>query len=335
MKLRSIVIFFVSLVVIGGTWYVVDEVLDLKAKSTVDIDGESLGKGNRIETVVDDELMFLVVGVDKNIDAVGEAQNTRVRTDTMILTTVNFEKGTIDLISLPRDTKIKYEGSFIKLGEAHSYGGIEGTLKAVRNLTGLDIDYYMSVDYDAVLRLVEVIGGVEVDSPQEINAPEINIHIPKGRTVLDENQSLYFLRAREVLKNRSDLERMKNQQYFLKQLVKEVTKPSNLLKIPELLEVYKDNVTTNIDLGSLGNVALQAAKFDSSKMTTQTLEGTDDYEYNANGKKISYFYVDEKKMNELFSKRYPDYFLDKAEVDKYETENTEIPKEKNRNYNFN
>ncbi|HHX68990.1 MAG: LCP family protein [Miniphocaeibacter sp.] len=335
MKIRSIVIFFVSLLIFGGTWYVIDEVLDLKAKSTINIDGEVLGEGNKIESVLDGELMFLLVGVDKNIDEVGEAQDVRVRTDTMILTNVNFDKGTIDLISLPRDTKITYKGSTIKLGEAHSYGGIEGTLRSVRKLTGLDIDYYMSVDYDAVLRLVEVIGGVEVDSPQEISAPEINVYIPKGKSVLDENQSLYFLRARQVLKNGSDLERMKNQQYFLKQLVKEVTKPSNLLKIPELLEVYKDNVTTNIELGSLGNIALQAAKFDASKMTTQTLEGTDGYENNANGGRVSYFYVDEKKMNKLFSGKYPEYFLDKSEVDKYKSNNTESTIERRQNYNYN
>ncbi|QQK08015.1 LCP family protein [Miniphocaeibacter halophilus] len=318
MKKKSVIIFIAFLLIFGAAFYIINELLDLQVATTVDITGDELGKGNEIEPVVDDELMFLLLGVDKNPDVSEEQQDDHVRTDTMILVNVNFDKGTIDLISIPRDTKVNYNGSNIKINAAHAYDGKVGALKAVRQLTGLDIDYFMSVDYNAVLRLVEVIGGVEVDSPQVIEAPEIGVYIPKGKSVLDEKQSLYFLRAREVLKNGSDFERMENQQYFLKQLAKEVTKISNLPKIPKLLKVFKDNVEHNLSLGNFGSILLQAVKFDSSKMTTMTLEGTTGREYNGNGNPVDYFYVDKEKMNKLFLEKYPEYFFNKSQINSYE-----------------
>lgn len=319
MKARSVIIFLISLIIFGGGYFVASELKDLQERSTVEIDGTDIGTDNEIAQKLDGDLLFLLVGVDKNIDAKGEDMDQHVRTDTMMLCNVNFKTGEINVVSIPRDTKVNYSGSDVKINAAHAYDGITGAMKAVRKLTGLDVDYYMSVDYDAVSRIVEAVGGVEIDSPVELNVPEINLYIPKGHTKLDGAQALYFVRARELLQTGTDLERVQNQQYFLKQLMKAVLKPSNILNIGKILDVYKQNVETNIDLGNLGAVALKAVNFSEDKLHTYTLEGTTGDEY-PNGVRVAYFYADEKKMNRLFSDIFRDYFIDPSEIDKYKNQ---------------
>ncbi|MDO5018435.1 MAG: LCP family protein [Lagierella massiliensis] len=315
MKVRSVLIFIISVFLFGGGYFIVSELNDLEQKSTVEIQGSDIGKDNEIEEIQDD-LFFLMVGVDKNIDAVGKDQDLHVRTDTMMLVNVNFKTGEINTVSIPRDTKVNYEYSDIKINAAHAYDGITGALKAVRELTGLDVDYYMSVDYDAVSRIVDTIGGVVVESKVEMDVPDIDLYIPKGKSKLNGAQALYFVRARELLETGTDLERVQNQQYFLKQLMKAVLKPSNIVNIGNILDVYKQNVETNIDLGNLGAMALKAINFSEDKLHSYTLEGTTGDEY-PNGVRVAYFYADEKKMNILFSDIFRDFFIDEDDIDKY------------------
>ncbi|WP_300409004.1 LCP family protein [Lagierella sp.] len=339
MKVRSIIIFLVSVLIFGGAYFVFSEFKDLQARSTVEIDGSDIGTNNKIEHKLDDNLFFLLVGVDKNVDVQGEGQDNHVRTDTMMLVNVNFNTGEINTVSIPRDTKVEYDNREVKINAAHAYDGITGALKAVRELTGLDVDYYMSVDYDAVSRIVEAVGGVEVDSPVELNVPEIDLYIPKGKSKLNGQQALYFVRARELLQSGTDLERVQNQQYFLKQLMSAVLKPSNIMNIGNILDVYKKNVKTNIDLGNLGSVALKAINFNKDKLHSYTLEGTTGDEYTPDGVRIAYFYADEKKMNKLFSEIFQEYFINKNDVNKYKYDNESDSNygeenEENSNYNY-
>ncbi len=319
MKKKSIVIFFVSLLIFGATYFVVEQVMGITIASTIKLKDEDLGKGNIIERRAEGELLFLLVGVDENPDVEGKAKVTNVRTDTMIITKVNFDEGTIDLVSIPRDSQVIFDGRKMKITEVHSSYGITGTMKAARELTGLDIDYYMSVDFNAVKKLVDAVGGVEIDIPYKLDEPQLNVYIPSGKSVVDGNNALYFVRARDKLPTGTDIERMKNQQYFLGQLMDAVLKPSNILKIGEILDVFKENVKFSFDISDLGNLALTASRFNSDKMFTQTLEWYDKDEY-PNGKKISYVIVKEKEMNELFSKRFRNYFIDESMIDDYKND---------------
>lgn len=309
MKVRSVVIFILSLIVFGFGYLVVTNVIDINASTFLNIKGEDLGKGNKIEQIVDGNIFFLLVGVDKNDEGSGKEQDENVRTDTMMLVNVDTNNGAIQIVSIPRDIKVDYNGNQIKINEAHSIDNMKGTLKAVRELTGLDVDYYMSVDYDAVSRIVDAVGGVEVDSPVVMDLPDIGVYIPQGKSKLNGKQALYFVRAREILPMGSDIERMDNQQYFMKQLMKSVLKLSNITKIGSIIDVYKDNVDTNLDLGYLGKVALKALDFDEKRMVTETLPF---FEGDKNEDR-SYLYVNEEEMIKLFKKLFPkEYFLDSS-----------------------
>lgn len=314
MKVRSVVIFFVSLLVFGGAYFVIDQVLDLSNQTLFEINPEDLGEGNKIEEFGDD-LLFLLVGVDKNPEGSGgQSEEDHVRTDTMILVNVNFESGDIKMLSIPRDTKIKYNGETVKINAAHSYDGIVGAMKAVRDLTGLDVDYYMSIDYDAVTRLVDTIGGVEVDSPVRLNPAGTPLDIPKGKSTLSGYEALYFVRAREMLPGGSDLSRMNNQQYFMGQLIDALIKPSNILKIGKIFDVYKENVKTNIPMTDfkISEITSIVSEFSKDKLESKTLPVVED---NSTG--TSYVIPKKNEMYTLLAKWFPDYFIDKDMLDKY------------------
>ena len=168
MKKRYIVMGIMSLVIFIMFYTYSLKILNaLDAISTTNIKGSDLDENNVIEPIHDHELLFLLAGVDQNDGKNGE----HTRTDTLMLIKANVDTGSFDIISIPRDCRIKVNGKLDKVNHAHSYGGIKLTLKSLRDFLGVDIDYYVKIDFDAVVKVVDAIGGVEVDVPVTINEP--------------------------------------------------------------------------------------------------------------------------------------------------------------------
>ena len=189
MKKRYIVMGIMSLVIFIMFYTYSLKILNaLDAISTTNIKGSDLDENNVIEPIHDHELLFLLAGVDQNDGKNGE----HTRTDTLMLIKANVDTGSFDIISIPRDCRIKVNGKLDKVNHAHSYGGIKLTLKSLRDFLGVDIDYYVKIDFDAVVKVVDAIGGVEVDVPVTINKPLLNIYIKKGRRKLNGKEALMF-----------------------------------------------------------------------------------------------------------------------------------------------
>lgn len=225
---------------------------------------------------VKNEILFLMMGVD----AKDVKKSKGTRTDTMMLIKANFDTGELDLLSLPRDTRVLVRGKEDKLNHAHAYGGTDLTMKTVRDFTGLDVDYYVKVDYRAVKGIVEAIGGVELDVPINMkyrdpySDPPLNINIKKGLQVLDGDNAHDFLRFRSGYPE-GDLGRIKAQQYFLKELMKQTLQPKNIFKLPKLIETYYDYVETNIPMSVMLKGALSGNKMDVENLNTNTIPGED------------------------------------------------------------
>lgn len=223
---------------------------------------------------VKNEILFLMMGVD----AKDVKKSKGTRTDTMMLMKANFDTGQIDLLSLPRDTRVLVKGKEDKLNHAHAYGGSNLTMKTVRDFTGLDVDYYVKVDYRAVKGIVQAIGGVEIDVPLNMKYndptadPPLNINIKKGLQTLDGDDAHDFLRFRSGYKE-GDLGRIKAQQYFMKELMKQTLRPKNIMKLPKLIETYYDYVETNIPMSVILKGGLAANKMDVENLNTNTIPG--------------------------------------------------------------
>ena len=227
------------------------------------------------EPKIKNEVLFLLMGVDAQ-----DVKNSKgTRTDTMMLTKINFDTGKIDMLSIPRDTRVLVKGREDKINHAHAYGGPSLTMDSVQNFLNLDIDYYVKVDYKVVMGVVDAIGGVEIDVPFNMKYrddtpgfPLLDINLKKGLQILDGKDAHDFLRYRKGYPE-GDLGRIKAQQYFMKELIKQTLKPKNLLKLPKLAETYFENIETNIPWTVMLKGVASAKKINVDEMVTATVPG--------------------------------------------------------------
>jgi polyisoprenyl-teichoic acid--peptidoglycan teichoic acid transferase len=234
----------------------------------------------------------LLLGGDKRADE-------PYRTDTMILAKVDPKKKKMWMLSIPRDTRVEVDGhGAIKINSAFTYGGAEGAVKAVKNLTGVSINHYMLVDFEGFSEAVDALGGVWVDVPVEINdvkAASHNkkaAHIDAGYQLLDGDHALTFTRARHQFADQ-DFSRMKNQQIFFKALADQIAESGNIAKLPRTVSAIAPYVKTDMSLMEMIRTAQALRSAGGKNLNTATIEG----EWRS-----PFIYPDEEKMNKLIEK---------------------------------
>jgi len=256
---------------------------------------ESEYKDSFFERIMDskNDITFLLMGVDSN----DVSKSSGSRTDTIILCKVDKSTGKISMLSIPRDTRVRIRGkeNEDKINHAHVYGGPELVVKAVKDLLGIDLEYYVKVDYSIVREFVDLIGGVEVDVPMDMKYsdptadPPLYINLKKGTQVLDGDKALQFLRFRKGYADQ-DLGRIQAQQQFIKAAIKQALSVDNIGKIPQMIKSYYDNVETNIPLDLILKFAVNAKNYDVNNIQAATLPGEPAY---ING--VSYYIYDDEE----------------------------------------
>lgn len=288
MKKKFFKTFFISLLVFAALWTGV-------IYTFINSEDETTSSGNFIQKIIGgpDEITFLLLGVDTNDGSKGGS-----RTDTMMVCKVDKSTGKISILSIPRDTRTRIRGrqQEEKINHAHAYGGPELSVKAVKDLLGIDLEYYVKVDYQIVKEFVDLIGGVEVDVPVDMK----QYNIKKGVQVLDGEKALKFVRFRKGYSDQ-DLGRIRAQQQFIKAAAKQTLKLSNIGKLPQMIKSYYNNVETNIPLDVILKFAANAKDFDVDGMQMATLPGEPQY---ING--ISYFIYDEEEAEILVKELFED-----------------------------
>lgn len=247
-----------------------------------------------------DEILFLLMGVDAN--SVKDYKG--VRTDTIMLFRVNFDTGSINLLSIPRDTRVTIKGALDKINHAHSYGGPDLTIKTIKDFLGIDLEYYVRVDYQVVKDIVNAINGIEIDVPFDMvytADPTIPINIKKGKQILKGDKAHEFLRFRSGYPE-GDIGRIKAQQYFMKELVKQTLDAKNIFKLPQLIETYFKNVETNIPLSAMLKGATSAKKIDTENLITNTIPG-----YGKVIGNVDYWIYDREKTDKIVKEMFGDY----------------------------
>lgn len=240
---------------------------------------------------------ILVFGVD----SVNKEKSDRTRSDSIMLVTVDADKEKPTIISIPRDTRVQIPGrkNPDKINHAHAYGGPELLVKTVENLLDIDIDYYIRINYNAVIEVVDALGGVEVDVPMNMkysdpyDTPPLHIDIKKGLQVLDGKQAVQFMRFRKGYVNQ-DLGRIEAQQQFVKALMDKVLSPSTILKVPQLVDIAYNNIDTDISKSKMLSLGVLGSSIDTDKLNRVTLEGTPQ---NIGG--VSYYVVNNDDIIEL------------------------------------
>jgi LCP family protein required for cell wall assembly len=210
-------------------------------------------------------------------------------TDTIIVAFLDAREGKAGLISIPRDTWVEVPdygpykiNQAFSLGEAYGYpGGGPGILMdTAGNLLGIDISYYIQVDFDAFVILVDAVNGVLVDVPEEIlvwpNAEMLGDmkRIMPGKQVLPGNLALGYVRTRDTAEG--DFGRTKRQQQILVGLQKKVFSYEILpVLIPRLPSLYRDlssNVETNLTINQIISLAWAGREINPQSLQTRIIK---------------------------------------------------------------
>lgn len=242
-------------------------------------------------------LNVLVFGVDATSKE--DAQSTR--SDSIMLLSIEPSGANPVLLSIPRDTRVEIPGrkSLDKINHAHAYGGPNLLVATVEKLLGIKINHYVRINYKSVEQVVDALGGVEIDVPMNMkyndpySKPPLKINIKKGLQTLDGENSIHFLRYRKGYSNQ-DLGRIEAQQQFAKALTDKLISPVTLIKIPQLIDIFHNNVDTNISKAKMLSYGTKALQIDTEELLKMTLPGTSSYIGN-----ISYYLVDKEELSDI------------------------------------
>ena len=239
----------------------------------------------------------------------GKSENM---TDTIMVVKYSAKNQSASMLSIPRDTftgnNESKASAFDKINSKYINGGAQATLKAVNDLTGLNIKYYLIVDTKALRDLVDAIGGVEFDVPIDMDYDDVtqslHIHVKKGLQLLNGEQAEGVVRFRHNNNYTSypasygdnDLGRMRTQREFLKILLKQLMKPTNITKINNLLKIAQEEVETNIDWNTAKGYVPSLFGFDTNHLVTNALPGEPKY---ANG--VAVFIANPSKTKDLIN----------------------------------
>ncbi len=220
--------FLVLLVLLGGGWFWMDTSLN-RVAAIEDYPGRPaaaagtnwliVGSDSR-EGLTDEEKAKLTTG-----DTAGK------RTDTIMVAHIPDNDTPATLLSLPRDSNVEIPGQGVsKINAAFSIGGAPLLVKTVEGATGLRIDHYAEISFGGFAGIVDAVGGVEMDIPEEMRDTKTGAVIPAGRQELDGVQALAFVRMRySSATPRSDLDRVVNQRKFIGALAGEIASAGTLL----------------------------------------------------------------------------------------------------------
>lgn len=262
-----------------------------------DVSGAEADPSTELETKFKngDRINILVLGTDGG------------RSDTLMVASYDPKNKLADIISVPRDTYNHVEGkngaAQRKINAVYGFkgdiGGPEGLKKEISKILGVPITYYVELDYKAVAKIVDTVGGVEVEIPFDMDyddpyaEPELHIHFKAGVQTLDGQGALEYIRWRKNNNgshSMGDLERVKRQQEF----VVKTAKQAMGFKLPFVIKDVFSYLKTDMNIGDMLYLGAQGIGFDFSKMEKHTIPGEPGMKF-----KASYYFHDPEATLEM------------------------------------
>ena len=242
--------------------------------------------------------------------------------DTIMVASYDPKTQSASLMSIPRDTYVgkknrktatqNYIASY-KINTVFRSGeNIPEAIERINDITDLDLENYIIIDTNALVKLVDAIGGVTFNIPMDMDyedsSQDLYIHLKAGEQLVDGQKAEHLLRFRHnddgstypSEYGQQDLGRMRTQREFVTETLKQTLKPQNIFKLKEILDIANEDVTTNMDLSLLKKYVPYAVKFDADNLKTGMLPG--DVEM-CNG--VSIYVADKTKTEELINELFP------------------------------
>ncbi|GLV64876.1 LytR family transcriptional regulator [Bacillus mycoides] len=317
----SAILFF--LIVGGGyTWFLAN-----KASSAIRNAAHDLARGDKSDLrdkavkPITNNVSVLIMGVDES-DVRGKEYGEAIRTDALLLATFNKDSKTVKLLSIPRDTYtyIPVEKKKDKITHAHAFGsakngkdgGPQASIDAVEKLMNVPVDYFVKFNFKSFIKIVDDLGGIEVDVPVEFTEQDSNdnaeaIHLQKGVQKLNGEEALALARTRHI---DSDAMRGQRQQLVIEAILKKLTSVGSVTKVGNIIDDINGQFVTNLTFDDMLSFYKYGADSSIEKLQIEgedcyMAKGDDTCSKSPGGGRTYYYNPDKKELanvtNELRS----------------------------------
>lgn len=215
---------------------------------------------------------ILLLGADSR----GVTGNQMPRADTMMIASIDPETKNTHLFSVLRDTYFNIPGyGYTKINHSLAYGGPDLVMESVSNLMDIPIQYYVYVDFEGFIELVDAIGGIEYEVEKDMHyttkadGPEFDINLKQGLQHMDGSKALQYVRFRHDIE--SDYGRTERQRKFLTALFQKMQSTQSLVKIPKILDSIEPYIETNLTVGKMLRLGTLGFNINSNQIQTVQL----------------------------------------------------------------
>ncbi|OLZ60869.1 LytR family transcriptional regulator [Streptomyces sp. IMTB 2501] len=281
-----------ALVAIGTAGYLYLKHLEGNVTTT---DVGSAGKNGFSKN---DAFNILIIGTDKRTGKGNEGYGDTGsvgHADTDILLHVSKDRTNATALSIPRDLitnvpdcptkqpdgseKVVPGTDNVRFNTSLGQDGRDPgcTMRTVQEVTGIMPDHFMMVDFNAVKTLTSAVGGVDVCLAHSVNDKESHLNLPAGKSTVEGEQALAFVRTRHSWGNQGDLDRIKVQQQFMGSLMRKMSSSDTLTnpsKLIDLAEAATKALTVDKGIGSVGtlkDIALELKKVPTKNISFVTV----------------------------------------------------------------
>jgi LCP family protein required for cell wall assembly len=195
----------------------------------------------------------------------------------MIVASINPEDQTVNLLSIPRDSKVSIPGRSEdgKITEAFFYGGAHLAVRTVQDNFHIPINYSVVIDWKAFIKVIDILGGVDMNVERDMNYEDpyenLSIHLHKGYQHLNGEKAGQYVRFRHD--ELGDIGRVGRQQYFLRKLTNDMLQAGTILKLPALMTTISRYVQTDMDAYTLLKIANVLKNIKSDSLQTEMVPG--------------------------------------------------------------
>ena len=223
------------------------------------------------------------------------------RSDTMLLVSIAPYGKNINIISIPRDSKVYLAGKNKpdKINHAFALGGVKLATKTVEETFGIKINNYLAISNAGVIKAIDILGGlpiyVEKNMKYDDYSAKLHINLKQGNHILSGKEAEGYLRFRHD--SYGDIGRIRRQQWFFNALLSHLKNPVAVVKLPELLKAMPEYIQTDLSAYDMAKYLGMAKNVDTSTIQIATIPGAP-----STKGIISYWIIDPEKTQELINK---------------------------------
>ncbi|OIJ11712.1 transcriptional regulator [Anaerobacillus alkalilacustris] len=289
----TLLTFLALFVVAGGAFaYVMHKVSNVASGAQQELErGDRSELRDNVVNPIKDPVSVLFLGLDSR------GGDLSGRTDAMVLATFNPDENTIKMLNIPRDSRVELagRGTMDKINHAHAFGGLDMTIATVENLFDIPVDYFVSLNFDAFMDIINELGGVTVNSPmtftEKDNGTYGTITIHEGEQHLNGQEALAYVRMRKS-DPRGDLGRGERQKEVIESIIREAASFSSITRFGPVMDAVGKNLKTNLSFNNLMSMHSYASKL--NEVESLQLQGE-----NAMINRIYYYQLNPQSVIEI------------------------------------